>query len=171
MAEVMDKQNLPDNGTETLIAVEKPQSPWMVGLLVMIFGVLGMAVSAMNLYLGIINLGNVRSDWTSVGLDMNYVYFSLVAGLLMGVWMSYIGIRVLGYKDNGRQHFNYYIIFFILWTLGTTFYQYMAVPEGFARQVILNDMLPELLGKAAMLALFIFCAYLLNRPATRNWLT
>lgn len=160
-----------DSGPDPRIPAERVQSPWMIGLLVMIFGVLGMAVSAMNLYLGIINLGNVRSEWTSIGMDMNYVYFSLVVGFCVGVWMLYIGTRLLSYKDSGRRHFNFYIIFFVVWTLGTTFYQYMMVPEGFARQVILNDMTPELMGKAAMLVLFLGCRYLLNKQETKTWLS
>lgn len=150
---------------------DKAQSPWMIGLLVMLFGILGMCVSAMNLYLGIIDLGNVRSEWTSIGLDMNFVYLSLVVGLIVGCWMTFIGARLLKYKDNGRRHFDYYLIFFISWTLIAAVYQYLMVPEGFARQVILNDMIPELVGKAAMLGLFLLCRYLLNRKETRIWLS
>lgn len=157
--------------TGPAIPEERTQAPWMIGLLVMIFGVLGMAVSAMNLYLGIINLGNVRSEWTSVGMDMNFVYSSLVVNFVVGVWMIYIGARLLGYKLAGLRHFNFYIIFFVVWTLATTAYQYMMVPQGFARQVILDDMTPELIGKAAMLGLFLFCRYLLNKQTTRRWLT
>ncbi|MEZ5534208.1 MAG: hypothetical protein R3F02_01160 [Thiolinea sp.] len=165
--------NTPNNSeadADPRIPVERAQSPWMIGLLVMIFGILGMSVSAMNLYLTISNLGNVRSEYASVGMDLSFVYFSLTVGLLIGVWMTYIGARLLAYKDDGRRHFNYYIIFFVIWTLGTTFYQYMTVPEGFARQVILNGMLPELIGKAAMLLLFLGCRYLLNKSETRRWL-
>ena len=153
-----------------VIPPERAQAPWMIGLLVMIFGALGMAVSAMNLYLAISNLGNVRSGWTSIGLDMDYIYFSLVVGFFVGIWMTFIGLRLLAYKDNGRSHFNLYIIYFVVWTLGTTAYQYMLVPEGFARQVILNNMLPELIGKLAMLLLFLLCSYLLNKQVTRVWL-
>lgn len=150
---------------------DKAQSPWMIGLLVLLFGVMGMSVSAMNLYLAIIDLGNVRSEWTSVGYDMNYIYFSLVVGFCIGVWMTFIGVRVLKYKDNGRIHFSYYVAFFVVWTLGTSVYQYMMVPQGFARQVILDDMTPELLGKLGMLVLFLLCRYLLNKKETRACLT
>ncbi len=166
------------NSTQDITGVEpdheidqdKAQAPWMIGLLVMLFGILGMCVSAMNLYLGVIDLGNVRSEWTSVGLDMDFVYLSLVVGLFVGSWMTFIGLRLLKYYDNGRRHFNYYLVFFVIWTLIASVYQYLMVPEGFARQVILNDMFPELAGKGAMLLLFLGCSYLLNKTATRNWL-
>ncbi|MGB0846194.1 MAG: hypothetical protein ACPGSM_05685 [Thiolinea sp.] len=158
------------NTSQEVTETEKPLSPWMVGLLVVIFGSLGVAVSGMNLYLGIINLGNVRSDWTGVGLDMNYIYFSLVVGMLVSTWMMYIGFQLLGYKDRGRRQFDFYLVYFVFWTLGTSAYQYLTVPEGFARQVILNDMLPEFIGKLAMLGLFLVCRYLLNRKETRDWL-
>ena len=155
---------------DTVITEEKAQSPWMVGLLVMIFGMMGMAINILNLYLGLSDIGNVRVSWTGLGLSMNYVYFTLVAGLVVATWMTYIGFRILGYKDDGRRQFNWYIVYFIVWTLGTSFYQYLQMPDSFTFQIIVDEMTPGLLGKAAILALFLICGYLINKPSTRAWL-
>ena len=156
--------------TETIVTEEKAQSPWMVGLLVMIFGMMGLAINILNLYLGINDIGNMRTSWTGLGLSLNYVYFTLVAGLLVSTWMTYIGFRLLGYKDNGRRQFNLYIIYYVIWTLGTAFYQYLQMPDGFTVQIIVDEMMPGLLGKGAILVLFLLCRYLMNKPSTRAWL-
>ncbi len=152
------------------LAPEKAQSPWMVGLLVMIFGMMGLAINIMNLYLGLSDVGNVRTSWTGLGLSLNYVYFTLVAGLVVGTWMTYIGFRLLGYKDSGRRLFDFYIMYYIIWTLGTALYQYLQMPDSFTFQIIVDEMMPGLLGKGLMLALFLLCRYLINKPTTRAWL-
>ena len=164
--------NLQNTSTADQIVVEpeKPPSPWMVGLLVMIFGSLGLAVGGMNLYLGIINLGNVRTDWTGSGLTMNYVYFSLVVQLIVSTWMMYIGFLMLGYKKRALKHFDWYLIYFVVWMLGTSMYEYFTMPEGYARQVILSDMTPAFIGKLAVLGMFLVCRYLLNKPNTQSWM-
>ena len=165
--------NAPHNAaevTDNVVAEEKAQSPWMVGLLVMIFGMMGIAINIMNLYLGISDIGNVRTSWTGLGVSLNYVYFTLIAGLVVGSWMTYIGFRLLGYKDSGRRQFDFYIIYYIVWTLGTAVYQYLRMPDSFTTQIIIDEMMPGLLGKGAILALFLLCRYLINKPSTRAWL-
>ncbi len=165
--------NAPQNSAaeaNTFVTEEKAQSPWMVGLLVMIFGMMGLAINILNLYLGISDIGNVRTSWTGLGLSLNYVYFTLVAGLLVSTWMTYIGFRLLGYKDNGRQQFDLYIIYYAIWTLGTALYQYLQMPDSFTFQIIVDEMMPGLLGKGVILALFLLCRYLINKPSTRAWL-
>lgn len=162
-------QNTTD-AVDMVVTEEKAQSPWMVGLLVMIFGMMGLAINIMNLYLGLSDIGNVRASWTGLGLSMNYVYFTLTAGLVVSIWMTYIGFRILGYKDDGRRQFNWYIVYFIVWTLGTAFYQYLQMPPSFTFQIISDEMMPGLLGKGAILALFLLCRYLVNKPSTRAWL-
>ena len=166
----MNATNNTAETTDTLVTEEKAQSPWMIGLLVMIFGMMGLAINILNLYLGISDIGNVRTSWTGLGLGLNYVYFTLVTGLIVSIWMTYIGFRLLGYKDNGRRQFNLYIIYYIVWTLGTAFYQYLQMPDSFTFQIIVDEMMPGLLGKGAILALFLLCRYLINKPSTRAWL-
>lgn len=155
----------------TLVTEEKAQSPWMVGLLMMIFGMMGLAINVMNLYLGLSDIGNVRDSWTGMGLSVNYVYFTLVAGLLVSTWLTYIGFLILGYKDQGRRQLDWYLIYYVLWTLGTTFYKYLQMPDSFSFQIIVDEMAPGLIGKGAILALFLLCRYLINKPTTKAWLS
>lgn len=168
---MMNKDADEANTTELVVEEDKALSPWMIGLLLVMFGFLGFFTMGMNLYMGLADIGGVRGTWEGMGMRMEYIYVTFSIGMLATTWMMVIGVLLVRYRDSGRRQYNGYFIYVLVSTLLSLVYQYVVLPDGFGRQAALNGMMITVAGNLLIVAVFAFFRYLLNKEQTKACLT
>ncbi len=147
--------------------VTRAKSPKVIGIIILIlsgFGILGMAMNILLIFTG---SAAMQEALQAQGLGETYYYVMLGMGILATLWLVYIGIQLVKYRDVGRKHFNYYLIYNLAITPLTTAYQWLVLPADTDISLLLPGLAGALLG-----LLFILLAwYYLNKASTKASLT
>ncbi|MEZ5477331.1 MAG: hypothetical protein R3E95_07570 [Thiolinea sp.] len=97
----------------------------------------------------------MRSNWTSQGLSMTYVYVNFAIKILAACWTLFIGAKLLQYRDMGRRHFNAYFVFLVVSTLLTYAYQWAVLPRAWSGRAFWNSMLTDVAGGGDCAGVFL----------------
>lgn len=140
-----------------------PRIVGIVLLVLSIFGLLGMGMTFALLGSGDQALTEAM-DIQSIGTG--YFYLSLGIGTVTTLWAMYIAIQLIRYKDKGRRHLGYYMLFNVIFTPLSLVYQWLFTDAAGS-----GDFLIGLLASLAGLALYGFFWYLVNKDKSKASLT
>lgn len=142
---------------------EQPRSkmPKYLGIVLLVmsgFGVLGLFFTIALLVGGD---ADMQAALTAQGVSMQYLFISTTIGVLASIWMIYISIQLLRYRDRGRKHLGYYMIYMLVITPLTLLYQWF----------MLDTVLPGMFGSVFGILLYGLFWYLLNQDKAKASLT
>ena len=109
--------------------VTRAKSPKVIGIIILILSGFGILAMAMNILLLFTESTAMQEALQAQGLGGTYYYVMLGVGVLATLWLVYIGIQLVKYRDVGRKHFNYYLIYSLVTTPLNTAYQWMVRPD------------------------------------------
>jgi uncharacterized membrane protein YvlD (DUF360 family) len=126
-----------------------------------LIGLVGIVFGLMEL------LSNPDSSmWTALkqqGLSKTYLLLSYGLNFLISLWLLWIGTQLRQYKEQGRQQFNYYVIFIIIFGMVNVGIQAMFLPASMP----MNSLYPTLFSVVASAILNGILWYYLNKPVSK----
>jgi len=150
--------------TNTASIMEKrPSSPKVIGIIMIVLTVIG--IIGMVASLGMLIFGNeqIVSAMLQQGRSKVYLYLTMGLGLIASLFLFYISIQLIKYKDKGRRWFNYYMIYLIIIMPVSFAYQWWVKPEGVATSAILMGLMSSIVG----FLIYALFWYLLNREKVK----
>ncbi len=143
--------------------IQRSKAPKVIGIILIvltILGALGMIAS-----LGMLLTGNelLLATYEKQGMNLSYVYLTMILGLLGAIWTFYTSIQLIKYRDRGRRFYNYYMIYLLISMPLSIAYQTYARPDNSDFNTIMIGMAS---GAAGLLIYGLFW-YLLNREKTK----
>ncbi len=142
---------------------QRAKSPKVIGIILLILSVFGIIGLASNAFLLTSENALMENILEQQGLGRTYYHFSLILGTLTTFWLLYISIQLIKYRDIGRKHFNYYLIFSLISGPLNFAYQMSVKPEG----TPFAAMLPGMIGAVIALLFYVLGWYYLNKAATK----
>jgi len=143
---------------------ELPRSPKVIGAISMLLSIVSLLMMIVMLIALIAGLSAVMSDMKASGLSGPLSYITVGLGLFSSLWFLFIGFNLFRYRDIGRRHFKFYIIFqAVSWTI-TTVYQYFQIPT-YSDPV--DVLMVDVISMAVVLVLMGWLLSILNKPHVR----
>ncbi len=105
----------------------------------------------------------IREVLAQQGLSMSYMLIMYVVNILISLWLLWIGTQLRQYKDKGRQQFNYYVIFIIVFGMVNVGIQAMFLPAAMPMSTLYTS-LASVVASAVLNGLLW---YYLNKPASK----
>ena len=155
------KANLisPKNGI-----IKKAKNPKIIGIILLILSILDITIIGIYLVTAIL-LPSIMLEVQTLKPIFNSIYLwsNLVFSVAISLWLLYISIQLIKYKDKGRIQFNFYILLFIITNLSTQAYQATLPTTSFS----LTTWVGPLIYFVISLLFFLVCYYFLNKKQTK----
>lgn len=145
---------------------KRAKSPKVIGIILLILSIFAIIGLVSNVVMLSMNNPILEDALATQGIGSSYFYFSLALGTLTTLWTLYISIQLLKYRDAGRKHFNYYLIFSLISSPLNFAYQISNMPDGTPNAALL----PGLFGVLIALLFYILGWYYLNKAETKTCL-
>jgi membrane-associated HD superfamily phosphohydrolase len=142
----------------------RAKTPKVIGIILLVLGVLG-AVSTVAGLASMLAMPSILEAQEALGMSKSYLLLSSILSLLFIVWMIFISIKLIKYKDQGRKHLNYYLIGSLLLAVISSLYQLFV--EKMATDIVLQG----LIGSAIGLLITLLFVYLMNKEHVKASLT
>lgn len=147
---------------------EPPRSPKVIGIVTILISIVSLLMMTVMLISLIAGLSAVMSEMKASGLSGPLAYITVGLGLLSSIWSIFIGFMLFRYRDIGRRHFKFYIIFQVVSSVITTVWQYFQIPTySDATDVLLNGTI----STVVVIAIMIWLLSILNKSQVRASLT
>ena len=162
----MDNNN-PYSPPKTVVSDVSPapsRIPRVIGTTLIAITLIGLV----GIVFGLIELvSNPNSQMWSLleqqGLNKTYIAISYSLNIAISLWLIWIGTQLRQYQDKGRQQFNYYVIFIIVFGIVNVGIQAMLLPAS----TPMNSLYPTLFSVVANAILNGILWYYLNKPASK----
>jgi len=147
---------------------EIPRSPKVIGIVSILYSIVFLLMKIVMLISLLVGLSAVMSDMKLSGLGGPLGYITTGSGLFCSLWLLFIGFSLFKYRDVGRRHLKFYIIFQAFSWVATTTIQYLQIPS-YADVV---EVLQYDVGlMVVFLAVMVWLLSILNKPHVRASLT
>lgn len=145
--------------------MSRPKSPKVIGTIFLVFSILG----AIGLIVGLTTMVTmpqvIEAQQEITGLGKGYMLGSSIFGLIVTVWLFFIGRNLRKYLDVGRRHFKYYFIITIVNTVLLSLYQ------AFVLNIQLSVLGQGLLSSGISILLLFIVYHYLNKDEVKASLT
>ncbi len=144
--------------------LKKAKSPKVIGIILLILSIFntifegGTLVATILLPNIIIETQKLEPTFSTI-----YIWSSLVFSVILSLWLFYISIQLIKYKDKGRKHLNAYIVLCIITSISTRTYQATLPAASFS----LTTWAGPLFYFVISLLFFSICYYFLNKKQTK----
>ena len=147
---------------------ERPRSPKVIGIVAMLISIVSLLMMIVILIALIAGLSAVMSEMKVSGLTGPLAYITVGLGLFSSLWSIFIGFMLFKYRDIGRRHFKFYIIFQVISSVVTTVWQYFQIPSySDATDVLLTGTVSTIV----IIVIMVWLLSILNKPKVRASLT
>jgi len=146
---------------------KKTKIPKVIGIILLVlsgFGIIGMLMS-----LGMWLSGNAEL-MNPQGHSIPYLIATLVMGFISSLWPIYFSIQLIKYRDRGRKHYNYFMIYLVISLPLTHLYRYFFEPQSF-QAFAGSQLIISLTTLLISLLIYGFIWYLLNKEKTKKALS
>ena len=143
---------------------ERSKSPKVIGIISMLISIVSILMTVVMLIALFSGLSAVLSELKATGISGAFAYVSVGLGVFSSFWMFFIGLKLFQYRDIGRRHFKYYLIFQAISFTITSAYQYFQIPN-YSNPV--DVMVPGIISTVVILLIMVWLLSLLNKPRVR----
>lgn len=143
---------------------ERPRSPKVIGSIAMLLSIVALLMTIVMMIALLSGLSEVMSEMKASGLDGPLSYISAGLGIFSSIWLLFIGFKLFKYRDIGRRHFKYYLIFQAISSVVTMAYQYFLIP---ASSDLVAILLPGVISTVALFLIMLWLLSILNKPHVR----
>ncbi len=143
---------------------DRPRSPKVIGSISMLVSMVSLLMTIVMLIALLSGLSAVVSELKATGLTGVFAFVSMGLGLFSSLWMMFIGFKLFRYRDIGRRHFKYYLIFQIVSFVLTTIYQYFQIPPY---SDVVDVLLNGTIATVVIFGIMFWMLSILNKPKVR----
>lgn len=147
---------------------ELPRSPKVIGIISMLLSIVALLMTIVMMIALLAGLSAVMSEMKATGMDGPLAFISAGLGIFSSLWLLFIGFKLFKYRDDGRRHFKFYIIFQAVSSVITMTYQYFLIP---AYSDAVDVLLPGVISTIVILLIMVWLLSILNKPHVKASLT
>ncbi len=141
----------------------RPSTPKVVGIIMMVFTILGLLGMVMSLGMLMFGSDEMVGAMLKQGFSELYLYLTMGLGVLGSIFLFYVSIQLIKYRDRGRKLYNYYMIYLMIITPLSFAYQWWVRPEGLDMLTFYSGLIGTVVG----VLIYGLFWYLLNRPKVK----